>query len=51
MAKTQRRKTKLISRLSVLDENLINKKGFFTRVKDNAELTLKPLDSSPYQKG
>ena len=32
----------LSKRLTVLEETLINKKGFFTLVRRSAELTLKP---------
>ena len=36
----------LSKRLTVLEETLINKKGFFTLVRRSAELTLKPLGIS-----
>ena len=36
----------LSKRLSVLEETLINKKGFFNLVRGSAELTLKPLGLS-----
>ena len=36
----------LSKRLTVLEETVINKKGFFTLVRRSAELTLKPLGIS-----
>ena len=36
----------LSNKLSVLEETLINKKGFFTLLSRSAELTLKPLGIS-----
>ncbi len=43
----QIKRAKLIKRLSVFEEILINKKGFCTFVCRSEELTLKPLGSSP----
>ena len=47
MTKTQSTTAILSSKLSVLEEIFINKKGFCTRVQESAGLTLKPLGSSP----